>query len=141
MLSISVTTYQPGSQFAWYMYNTTFEVEAYITFPNGSTVKSGSFNAYIFTTHGLLEEVPLSFNKTSGLWEASVYVKPGSPPNVWTILVNGTSGAYSGAGATDVYIGVGISIIFQYPTRTRRRYLSTSPSQWRSTLCTPTGPL
>ena len=115
MLSISVTTYQPGSQFAWYMYNTTFEVEAYITFPNGSTVKSGSFNAYIFTTQGLLEEVPLSFNESSGLWEASVYVEPGSPPNVWTILVNGTSGAYSGAGATDAYIGVGISIIYPIP--------------------------
>ncbi|MGC9210091.1 MAG: S53 family peptidase [Acidilobus sp.] len=114
-LKVSVTTYQPGAQFAWYMYNSTFEVEAYVTFPNGTTVESGSFNAYVFTTQGLLEEVPLTYNSTSGAWEGSVYVKPGAPPNVWTILVNGTSGSYSGAGATDAYIGVGISIVEPVP--------------------------
>ncbi|MGC9072097.1 MAG: S53 family peptidase [Acidilobus sp.] len=114
-LSISVTTYQPGAQFAWYMYNTSFEVEAYITFPNGTVTTSGSFYAYIFTTGGLLEEVPLTYNSTSGEWQASVYVESGTPPNVWTILVNGTSGPYSGAGATDAYIGVGITIVEPIP--------------------------
>ena len=114
-LHVSVTTYQPGTQYPWYMYNTSFEVLADITFPNGSTVQAGNFSAYVFTTQGFLERVPLTYNSTSGLWEGTVYVEAGTPPNVWTILVNGTSGAYSGTGATDAYIGVGITIVEPIP--------------------------
>ncbi len=114
-LHVSVTTYQPGTEYPWYMYNTSFEVLADVTFPNGSTVEVGNFSAYVFATQGFLERVPLTFNSTSGLWEGTVYVEPGAPPNVWTILVNGTSGEYSGTGATDAYIGVGITIIEPIP--------------------------
>lgn len=112
-LKVAVTTYEPGAEYSWYFYNSTFEVVAAIYYPNGTPVTSGKFNAYVFTTEGLGEEVPLQFNGT--YWVGEVYVKPGLPPNVWTVLVNGTSAGISGTGATDVYIGTGITIIEPVP--------------------------
>ncbi len=112
-LSIAVTTYEPNTEYSWYMYNSTFQVVAAIYFPNGTPVTSGSFKAYVFTVNGLYEAVPLSYNGT--YWVGSVYVAEGQPPNVWSIVVNGTAGGYSGTGATDAYIGTGITIIEPVP--------------------------
>ena len=112
-LSIAVTTYQPGAMYAWYMYNSTFQVVAAIWYPNGTPVTQGKFNAYVFTTQGLAMEVPLTFNGT--YWVGNVTVEEGLPPNVWTIVVNGTSAGLSGTGATDVYIGTGLTIIAPTP--------------------------
>ncbi|AFZ69859.1 putative protease [Caldisphaera lagunensis DSM 15908] len=108
-LEVSVTTMQPGSTYPWYNYNTSFEVVSYITFQNGTSVTTGSFNAYIYTVNGLLEKVPLTYN--GQYWVANVTIEPGNPPNTWTIVVNGTSNDLSGLGATDIDVGVGLAII------------------------------
>ena len=109
-LEVSVTTYQNGAQYPWYMYNTSFEIISDITYQNGSIVKTGDFNAYIYTLGGLIEKVPLTFN--GEYWVGNVSIMQGMPSNLWTIVVNGTSSNnLTGFGATDVDIGVGLAII------------------------------
>jgi len=109
-LEISVTTYQNGAQYPWYMYNTSFEIISDITYQNGSLVTAGNFNAYIYTSNGLLEKIPLEFN--GQYWIGNVNITQGMPPNIWTIVVNGTSNSnLVGMGATDIDVGVGLAII------------------------------
>ncbi|MGC9047890.1 MAG: protease pro-enzyme activation domain-containing protein [Caldisphaera sp.] len=115
-LEISVTTYQLGAQYPWYMYNTSFEIVSDITYQNGTQVTSGNFNAYIYTVNGLLEMVPLKYN--GQYWIGNVSIEQGMPANLWTVVVNGTSSNnLTSVGATDLDIGVGLAIIwpFSYP--------------------------
>lgn len=114
-LRISVTTEQPGNQYPWYMYGSTFEIVAYITYPNGSLVTNGSFYATISTTEGQFPaSYTLTFNGT--YWVTNVTVTPGSPPNIWTIEVQGSSqSGLSGNGIAEVDIGESIGIIEPVP--------------------------
>jgi len=108
-LEISVMTAEPNSTYPWYNYNTTFSIISRITYQNGTTVKTGNFSAYIYTTSGLLDVVPLTFNGT--YWVGSYHIKANNPPNTWTILVKGSSQGIKGVGATDIDVGVGLAII------------------------------
>ncbi|ARM74867.1 S53 family peptidase [Acidianus manzaensis] len=108
-LQISLATFEPQTTMPWYMYNTTFTIVANINYPNGSTVTSGNFSAYIYTLSGYLSTVKLTFNGT--YWVGNYTIMPGETPNVWTIVVNGTSGKYSGIAQTDIDVGESIDII------------------------------
>ncbi|BCU69373.1 protease pro-enzyme activation domain-containing protein [Stygiolobus caldivivus] len=112
-LSVSVTVSEPGVQYPWFMYNSTFTIIAKISYPNSTQVTSGSFTAYIYTTQGLLTSMPMIFNGT--YWEAVYTIKPGSPPNIWYVVVNGTSGGISGSGAYEIDVGLSIDIISPTP--------------------------
>ncbi|BFH72763.1 protease pro-enzyme activation domain-containing protein [Sulfurisphaera javensis] len=112
-LSISVTVTEPGVPYPWFMYNSTFNIIAKISYPNTTMVTNGSFLAYIFTTKGLLKTVPLTFNGT--YWVGSYTITPGNPPNIWLVVVNGTSAGFSGVGAYEITVGLSIDIIEPIP--------------------------
>ncbi|QKQ99105.1 S8 family serine peptidase [Metallosphaera tengchongensis] len=111
-LEISVSTFSENTTIPWYSYNTTVGITAYITFQNGTIVRGGQFNAYIYTTQGFLEKVPLTFNGT--FWKGDVQVQQGQPANIWSIIVNGSSQNLNGIGQTD--IDVGGSVVISQPT-------------------------
>ncbi|MEW9492533.1 MAG: protease pro-enzyme activation domain-containing protein [Candidatus Aramenus sulfurataquae] len=108
-LDISVSTFEPGVTYPWYIYGSTFTVVAYISTQGGRIVTNGSFNAYIYTLDGFLAEVPLTFNGT--YWVGNFTISPGDPPNVWSIVVNGTAYNETGVGAADVDVGESINIL------------------------------
>ncbi|AWR96388.1 peptidase S53 [Acidianus sulfidivorans JP7] len=108
-LDISLITYEPGVTYPWYMYNTTFTIVADISYPNGTPVVSGSFSAYIYTLSGYLASIPLTYNGT--YWIGNYTIMPGDTPNVWTIVVNGTSNGYEGEAETDIDVGESIDIL------------------------------
>ncbi|QIW25144.1 peptidase S53 [Sulfolobus sp. S-194] len=112
-LGISVTALESGVPYPWFMYNTTFEIIAKISYPNTTMVTSGSFSAYIYTTQGLLSKVPLAFNGT--YWVGTYTISPGNPPNIWLIVVNGTSNGISGTGVYEITVGLSIDIISPIP--------------------------
>lgn len=109
-LKISLTT---SGELPWYMYGDNFTIIAYITYPNNIIVKNGNFIAYIYTSQGYLDEVPLKFNGTH--WVGEYEVKKGAPPNIWTIVVNGTSGNFYGISSYNIVIGQSINIIYPIP--------------------------
>ncbi|QIJ32833.1 peptidase S53 [Acidianus brierleyi] len=109
-LKISVTTCEPQITQPWYMYGSAFKILAYISTPNGTTVTTGDFNAYIYTLNGYLASVPLSFNGT--YWVGSYTIQKGEPQNVWSIVVNGSIYGLTGIGQTDIDVGESINIIF-----------------------------
>lgn len=108
-LKISLMTYEVGVTVPWYMYNSTFTIVADISYPDNTSVINGSFTAYIYTLSGYLDKVELTFNGT--YWVGEYTISPGQPPNMWTIVVNGTSGKYSGEAMTDIDVGESINII------------------------------
>ncbi len=108
-LKISVTTFEPEVSQPWYMYNSTFNIVAFISTPNGTTVTSGNFDAYIYTLNGYLAKVPLKFN--GSYWIGSYTIKKGEPSNIWSIVVNGTAYGLTGTGSTDIDVGESINII------------------------------
>jgi len=112
-LQISVSTFEPGVTQPWYFYNSTFTIVAYITYPNNTEVTSGSFNAYIYTLDGYLATVPLTFN--GSYWIGNFTIIKGYPPNIWEIVINGTSASFSGVGTTEVDVGESINIISPIP--------------------------
>lgn len=112
-LSISVTAIEHGVPYPWFMYNTTFEIVAKVSYPNTTQVSTGSFNAYIYTTEGYLASVPLTFNGT--YWTGEYTITPGNPPNIWLIVVNGSSGGMEGVSAYEVTVGLSIDIISPIP--------------------------
>ncbi|BFI76104.1 protease pro-enzyme activation domain-containing protein [Sulfurisphaera ohwakuensis] len=112
-LAISVTATEPGVPYPWFMYNTTFEIIAKISYPNTTMVTSGSFSAYIYTTEGLLTKIPLTFNGT--YWVGTYTISPGNPPNIWLVVVNGTSSGISGTGVYEITVGLSIDIISPLP--------------------------
>ncbi|AMD30169.1 protease pro-enzyme activation domain-containing protein [Acidilobus sp. 7A] len=84
------------------------EVRALITYPNGTPVRSGAFSVTAFPAaypglYGPLSEVqvPLSFNSSSGAWEATIVLPwtngSGSlaggwaPPTSWEVVLSGMS--------------------------------------------------
>ncbi|BBG27717.1 S53 family peptidase [Sulfuracidifex tepidarius] len=110
-LSISVSTFAKNITYPWYPYSSNFTIVASISTPNSTTVMSGNFVAYIFTLRGFLLSVPLSFN--GSYWVATVYVNKGYPPNVWSVVVNGTYGGITGTGFVDIDVGDGINVLSQ----------------------------
>ncbi len=112
-LSISVSTFEPGVPQPWYFYNSTFTITAYISYPNGTEVSSGSFNAYIYTLNGYLATVPLSYN--GSYWIGNFTISNGYPPNLWEIIVNGTSGSFVGTGIVEIDVGESINIVQPIP--------------------------
>ncbi|EZQ11098.1 peptidase S53 [Candidatus Acidianus copahuensis] len=108
-LEISISTFEQGVSMPWYMYNSRFNILAEISYPNGTPVTEGSFSAYIFTTKGYLSSVPLSFNGTT--WIGNFTIKHGMEPNIWSIVVNGTSQDLTGQSFTDIDVGESINII------------------------------
>ncbi|MEM3972345.1 MAG: protease pro-enzyme activation domain-containing protein [Saccharolobus sp.] len=112
-LSVSVSTFEPGVPQPWYFYNTTFNIVAYITYPNNTEVKSGDFNAYIYTPNGYLANISLHYN--GSYWVGNFTIRPSYPPNLWEIVVNGTSGKFSGIGTTEIDVGESINIISPIP--------------------------
>ncbi|AAY80496.1 S53 family peptidase [Sulfolobus acidocaldarius] len=109
-LEISVTT---NGTIPWYMYNSTVSVIAYITYPNGTIVSQGTFSAYIQTTSGTVTTIPLSFNGTD--WVGSFNIQPGMTPNIWSIIVNGSSAGFSGTSSYDIDVGQSINILSPIP--------------------------
>ncbi len=107
-LKVSVSTFSANTTYPWYPYSSNFTVVASVSTPNGTTVMSGEFNAYIFSMNGSWE-VPLHFN--GSYWVGTVSVREGEPPNVWTVTVNGTYGGLSGVGSVDVDIGDGVNLL------------------------------
>ena len=112
-LDVSVTAVEPNVQYPWFMYNSTFMIISKVSYPNGTEVTNGSFNAYIYTNKGLLASLPLIFN--GSYWEAVYTIKPSNPPNIWYIVVNGTVGKLSGVGAYEIDIGLSVNIISPVP--------------------------
>jgi subtilase family serine protease len=112
-LTINVSTYSPSSNYPQYSYGNSFQIKANIAMPDGSKVTSGSFNAYIYGSTGLIASVPLSYNGIS--WVASYTPKQTDPPNAWQIIVSGSSGSYSGFGYSSIDVGLGINIISPIP--------------------------
>ena len=112
-LSVSVTAVEPGVPYPWFMYNTTFEVLAKISLPNTTEVNSGTFTAYIYTINGYLTSIPLTFNGT--YWVGTYTIKPGNPPNIWLIVVNGTYDGISGYGIYEITVGLSIDIVSPIP--------------------------
>jgi len=112
-LSISVTTFSPSNSIPWYNYTNTFEIIAYITYPNQTVVSSGSFVAKIYTTNGYLDSVPLTFSNNN--WVGFYTIMPGQPANIWQIVVEGNSSGYSGMGATDIDVGLSVNILLPVP--------------------------
>ena len=112
-LSISVTTFSASSSIPWYNYTDTFEIAAYITYPNQTVVTTGSFVAKIYTTKGYLDTVPLVFS--NGNWIGTYTIIPGQPPNIWQIVVQGNSSGFSGMGATDIDVGLSVNILLPIP--------------------------
>jgi len=109
-LRISITT---SGKEPWYMYGDKVTIISYITYPNGSVVTQGSFNAYIYTTKGLLAEVPLTFNGSH--WVGYYQIKKDDPPNVWSIVVNGTSAGFNGVSSYNIVVGESINITNPVP--------------------------
>ncbi|MCH4815909.1 MAG: protease pro-enzyme activation domain-containing protein [Saccharolobus sp.] len=112
-LAISVSTFELGVFQPWYFYRSTFTIAAYVTYPNNTIVSQGSFNAYIYTSEGYLATVPLSFNGT--YWVGNYTITPNDPPNIWEIVVNGSSGQFTGVGTAEVDIGESINIVSPIP--------------------------
>ncbi|WP_338604107.1 protease pro-enzyme activation domain-containing protein [Sulfolobus tengchongensis] len=112
-LAISVSTFELGVSQPWYFYNSTFTIVAYITYPNNTIVSNGSFNAYIYTVKGYLATVPLVFN--GSYWVANFTINPNDPPNMWEIVVNGSSGRFSGFGVVEIDVGESINIVSPIP--------------------------
>lgn len=112
-LSISVGVFSPYKSIPWFNYSESFLIGAYITYPNQTVVRTGNFVAKIYTTKGLLDTVPLTFYHDR--WVASYTIMPGQPPNIWEIVVEGTSSGYSGMGATDIDVGLSVNIILPIP--------------------------
>lgn len=108
-LKISISTFQSGTKYPWYQYSTNFTVVASISLPNSSIVTSGTFNAYVYTTQGFLMSIPLHFN--GSYWFGEIHVSKGDPPNVWSVMVNGTIDGVKGVGFTDVDVGDGINVL------------------------------
>ncbi|MEM0173041.1 MAG: protease pro-enzyme activation domain-containing protein, partial [Sulfolobaceae archaeon] len=106
-------TLMTSGELPWYMYGDNFTIVAYITYPNNIIVREGEFTAYIYTIQGYLDKVPLRFNGTH--WIGEYEVRKGQPPNVWTIVVNGTSGNFYGISSYDIVIGQSINIIYPIP--------------------------
>ncbi len=109
-LQISLTTCEPGFTMPWYCYCTTFNIVADISYPNGTPVTTGSFNAYIYTLKGYLGSVKLTYNGT--YWVGNFSISKGDPANCWTIVVNGTSGGIYGANQVDIDVGYSFDIIY-----------------------------
>lgn len=109
-LKISVSTFSTNQTYPWYPYNSTVRIVSYITNESGDIVNSGNFTAYIYTTNGLLMKVPLQFNGT--YWNGMFEVQ-GGPPNIWSIVVKGSSNGISGVAQTDV--DVGDSVVISQP--------------------------
>ncbi|MGC9105148.1 MAG: S53 family peptidase [Thermoprotei archaeon] len=112
-LKVSVTTFANGYSLPWYNVNTTFQVVAYITYPNGSIVRSGEFAAYIYTDKGFISKVDLRFNGT--YWVGEYTILPITPGGEWLIYVNGSSGAHAGSGASLIDVGPAIAILTPVP--------------------------
>ena len=113
-LKVTVTVYSPADPFyPQYDYNTTFQVSASVTYPNGTTVKSGDFKAYLYTLRGYLSSMNLKFN--GSYWVGYYTIPSNSPLNAWEVLVNGSSGVLTGSGATDIYVGNSIGILLPVP--------------------------
>ncbi|MUM65605.1 peptidase S53 [Acidianus infernus] len=108
-LEISLSTCEPGFTMPWYCYCTTFRIVAEISYPNGTIVTSGNFNAYIYTLKGFLASVPLKYNGT--YWVGNFTISKGDPANCWTIVVNGTAGGLSGISQVDIDVGYSFNII------------------------------
>ncbi|AAK42680.1 peptidase S53 [Saccharolobus solfataricus] len=112
-LAISVSTFETGVFQPWYFYGSTFTIAAYITYPNNTIVSQGSFNAYIYTSEGYLATVPLSFN--GSYWVGNYTITPNNPPNLWEIVVNGSSDQFTGVGTVEVDVGESINIVSPIP--------------------------
>ena len=114
ILSINVST-SSNSTFSYpqYPYGSPFYITANISKPDGSQVSSGSFNAYIYSSGGLLAKIEMSYN--GNYWTASYTPRQTDPPNAWQIVVSGSSDNYSGFGYYSVDIGLGINIFSPIP--------------------------
>ncbi|MCG3108295.1 hypothetical protein L3N51_00576 [Metallosphaera sp. J1] len=109
-LKISVSTFSGNQSYPWYPYNSTVKIVSYITNQSGDIVGSGNFTAYIYTVNGLLMKVPLQFNGT--YWNG-MFTVSGGPPNIWSIVVRGSSGGVEGVAQVD--IDVGDSVVISQP--------------------------
>ncbi|MEM0272434.1 MAG: protease pro-enzyme activation domain-containing protein [Thermoprotei archaeon] len=112
-LDISVTIGGSGSTYPQFNYGSTAVVGASITFPNGTQVTSGSFTAYIYNSNGEYGSVPLSYNGSE--WVGTFVISPGAPPNTWSVVVEGASAGYTGAGGADIQVGLSVAILQPVP--------------------------
>jgi Predicted protease len=112
-LKISVSTFAQGASLPWYGANQTFTIVAYVTGPDGEIVRSGDFNAYIYTSEGYLTEVPLHFNGT--YWVGRFTALPVAPGGEWLIYVNGSADNSTGYGAALVDVGPSVAILEPVP--------------------------
>lgn len=113
-LKVSVTTFAEGYSLPWYNTKTTFEIVAFVTYPNGTIVNRGKFTAFISTSQGIISEVPLKFNGT--YWVGRYTILPTSPGGEWLVYVNGTSSSWlNGYGASLVDVGPSVAIVYPIP--------------------------
>lgn len=113
-LTVKVSTNSISSQnYPQYPYGSPIQIVARALFPDGLIVTSGSLNASLYSSKGLVVILPMSFNGTS--WIASFTPDQNSPPSTWQIIVAAESQGYLGYGYYSFSVGLGINIISPIP--------------------------
>jgi subtilase family serine protease len=112
-LSVSVSLGGSGSNYPQFQYGSTVTVAATAAYPNSTVVTSGTFTAYVYDSEGEYTSVTLNYNGSA--WVGAFTVQPGSPPNTWSIAVDGSSAGYTGVGAADMQVGLSVVILQPVP--------------------------
>lgn len=113
-LSIQVST-SGATDLAYpqYQLGRRFNISAMVTLPDGVPATSGSFTAYLYSSSGLMSAVPLTFNGNE--WVGSYTPSITSQPNVWEVVVSGSSDGYTGTGGASIDFGLSVNIVSPIP--------------------------
>lgn len=112
-LEVSVTLGGSGTKYPQFTYGSTVTVAAAASYPNGTSVTTGSFTATVYSLEGAYTSLALSYNGSA--WVGSFTVGYGAPPNTWSVVVKGVSGGYVGYGAADLEVGLSVAIFEPVP--------------------------
>ena len=111
-LSIEVSVNATGSQML--LPGQVYVVEANVTYPNGTEVRSGAFRAQLETVFGPALTVSMTYNSTLGLWVARL-VAPSNASGVTFVTVSGSSGGLTGVSFAEEFLGYFASVLSPAP--------------------------
>ncbi len=113
-LSIQVSTSGVTAMgYPQYRLGRQFNISATVTLPDGVPATSGAFTAYLYSSGGLVAAVPLTFNGNQ--WVGTYTPSITSPPNVWEVVVSGSSDGYEGMSGTSIDFGLSVNIVSPIP--------------------------
>ena len=79
-------------------------VFASVHYPNNTLVEQGDVFAVFLMPGEVNETVEMEYNETSMRWECEYQTNYSVPSGMWTIVVNATSGSYSGSDTVEVEV-------------------------------------